>query len=71
VIIEGGQIGVVTRAAQGLCRALAAGLIDRGVSVALADIATERLETTADAFTARGARARRTILIRALACPFP
>jgi NADP-dependent 3-hydroxy acid dehydrogenase YdfG len=51
-----GQVAVVTGAAQGLGRALAAGLIDRGVSVVLADIATERLQTTAEAFTARGAR---------------
>ncbi|PZS11357.1 MAG: short-chain dehydrogenase [Pseudonocardiales bacterium] len=56
VIIEVGQVAVVTGAAQGLGRALAAGLIDRGVSVVLADIATERLQTTAEAFTARGAR---------------
>lgn len=46
----------MTGAAQGLGRALAAGLIDRGVSVVLADIATEWLQTTAEAFTARGAR---------------
>ncbi len=56
MIIEVGQVAVVTGAAQGLGRALAAGLIDRGVSVVLADIATERLQTTAEAFTARGAR---------------
>ena len=47
---------MVTGAAQGLGHALAAGLIDRGVSVVLADIATERLHATAEAFTARGAR---------------
>jgi NAD(P)-dependent dehydrogenase (short-subunit alcohol dehydrogenase family) len=54
MIIEAGQVAVVTGAAQGLGRALATGLIDRGVSVVLADIATERLHTTAEAFTARG-----------------
>jgi NAD(P)-dependent dehydrogenase (short-subunit alcohol dehydrogenase family) len=41
-------------AAQGLGRALAAGLIDRGVSVVLADTARERLQTTAEEFTAKG-----------------
>ncbi|MDQ3761347.1 MAG: SDR family NAD(P)-dependent oxidoreductase [Actinomycetota bacterium] len=56
MIIEAGQVAVVTGAAQGLGRALAAGLIDRGVSVVLADIATERLHTTAEAFTACGER---------------
>jgi NAD(P)-dependent dehydrogenase (short-subunit alcohol dehydrogenase family) len=56
VIIDVGQVAVVTGAAQGLGRGLAAGLIDRGVAVVLADIATERLQTTAEAFTARGAR---------------
>ncbi|MBW0010667.1 MAG: SDR family NAD(P)-dependent oxidoreductase, partial [Pseudonocardiales bacterium] len=45
---------VVTGAAQGLGRALAAGLLDRGVSVALADTAQERLRDTAEAFTAGG-----------------
>ncbi|MGH3811451.1 MAG: SDR family NAD(P)-dependent oxidoreductase [Pseudonocardiaceae bacterium] len=54
MIIEAGQVAVVTGAAQGLGRALAAGLIDRGVSVALADTATERLHTTAEELTARG-----------------
>lgn len=53
MIIEAGQVAVVTGAAQGLGRALAAGLIDRGVSVVLADTATERLQATAEAFTAR------------------
>jgi len=56
VIIEVGQVAVVTGAAQGLGRALAAGLIDRGVSVVLADTATERLSTTAEEFTTRGGR---------------
>ena len=56
VIIDVGQVAVVTGAAQGLGRALAAGLIDRGASVVLADIATERLQAAAEAFTARGAR---------------
>ena len=56
MIVEVGQVAVVTGAAQGLGRALAAGLIDRGMSVVLADIARERLQTTAEAFTARGAR---------------
>jgi NAD(P)-dependent dehydrogenase (short-subunit alcohol dehydrogenase family) len=55
MIIEAGQVAVVTGAAQGLGRALAAGLIDRGMSVVLADTAAERLETTAEEFTARGA----------------
>jgi NAD(P)-dependent dehydrogenase (short-subunit alcohol dehydrogenase family) len=56
MIIEAGQVAVVTGAAQGLGRALAERLIDRGVSVVLADIARERLAATAEAFTARGAR---------------
>jgi NAD(P)-dependent dehydrogenase (short-subunit alcohol dehydrogenase family) len=56
VIIKAGQVAVVSGAAQGLGRALAAGLIDRGVSVVLADIATKRLQTTAEAFMACGAR---------------
>jgi NAD(P)-dependent dehydrogenase (short-subunit alcohol dehydrogenase family) len=55
MIIEPGQVAVVTGAAQGLGRALAAGLTDRGVSVVLADIATEQLHITAKALTARGA----------------
>lgn len=55
MIIEAGQVAVVTGAAQGLGRALAAGLLDRGVSVVLADIAIESLHDTAEAFTARGA----------------
>ncbi|MGB6163262.1 MAG: SDR family NAD(P)-dependent oxidoreductase [Pseudonocardiaceae bacterium] len=54
MIIEAGQVAVVTGAAQRLGRALAAGLVDRGVSVALADTAQERLHDTAEAFTARG-----------------
>jgi NAD(P)-dependent dehydrogenase (short-subunit alcohol dehydrogenase family) len=54
--MKAGQVAVVTGAAQGLGYALAAGLIDRGVSVVLADIARERLQTAAEAFTARGAR---------------
>ncbi|MGH3833345.1 MAG: SDR family NAD(P)-dependent oxidoreductase [Pseudonocardiaceae bacterium] len=54
MIIEAGQVAVVTGAAQGLGRALAAGLLDRGVSVALADTAREQLRDTAEAFTARG-----------------
>lgn len=41
MIIEAGQVAVVTGAAQGLGRALAAGLIARGVSVALADTTQE------------------------------
>jgi NAD(P)-dependent dehydrogenase (short-subunit alcohol dehydrogenase family) len=56
VIVEAGQVAVVTGAAQGLGRALTAGLIDRGVSVVLADIAAERLHSTAEEFTARSAR---------------
>jgi NAD(P)-dependent dehydrogenase (short-subunit alcohol dehydrogenase family) len=54
MIIEAGQVAVVTGAAQGLGRALAAGLLDRGVSVVLADTAQERLRDTAAAFTTRG-----------------
>src|SRR5947199_7675697 len=54
--LEAGQVAVVTGAAQGLGRALAAGLIDCGVSVVLADNATERLQTTAEEFTVRGGR---------------
>lgn len=56
MIIEAGQVAVVTGAAQGLGRALAAGLIDRGVSVVLADIVEERLHSTAEEFTAQSAR---------------
>ncbi|HKR49273.1 MAG TPA: SDR family NAD(P)-dependent oxidoreductase [Pseudonocardiaceae bacterium] len=56
MIIEAGQVAVVTGAAQGLGRALAAALIDRGVSVVLADTAAEQLYTTAEEFTARGGR---------------
>jgi NAD(P)-dependent dehydrogenase (short-subunit alcohol dehydrogenase family) len=56
MIIEAGQVAVVTRAAQGLGHALTAGLIDCGVSVVLADTARERLHTTAEEFTARGGR---------------
>jgi NADP-dependent 3-hydroxy acid dehydrogenase YdfG len=56
MIIGAGRVAVVTGAAQGLGRALAAGLIDRGVSVVLADIAGERLHSTAEEFSARGAR---------------
>ncbi|MDQ3764626.1 MAG: SDR family NAD(P)-dependent oxidoreductase [Actinomycetota bacterium] len=55
MIIKAGQVAVVTGAAQGLGRALAAGLIDRGVSVVLADTATERLHATTEEFTARDA----------------
>ncbi|MBV8992421.1 MAG: SDR family NAD(P)-dependent oxidoreductase [Pseudonocardiales bacterium] len=55
MIIEPGQVAVVTGAAQGLGRALAAGLLDRGVSVVLADVAKESLHHTAEACTARGA----------------
>jgi NAD(P)-dependent dehydrogenase (short-subunit alcohol dehydrogenase family) len=54
MIIEAGQVAVVTGAAQGLGRALAAGLLDRGVSVVLVDTAQDRLRDTAEAFTARG-----------------
>ncbi len=56
MIIERGQVAVVTGAAQGLGCALAAGFLDRGVSVVLADTATERLQTTVEAFTASGRR---------------
>ncbi len=56
MIIEAGQVAVVTGAAQGLGRALAAGLIDRGVSVVLADIAEERLRSTAEEFSLRHPR---------------
>jgi NAD(P)-dependent dehydrogenase (short-subunit alcohol dehydrogenase family) len=54
VIIEAGQVAVVTGAAQGLGRALAAGLLDRDVSVALADTAQEQLHDTAEEFATRG-----------------
>jgi NAD(P)-dependent dehydrogenase (short-subunit alcohol dehydrogenase family) len=54
MIIEAGQVAVVTGAAQGLGRALAAALVDRGVSVALADTAQEQPRDTAEAFTTRG-----------------
>jgi NAD(P)-dependent dehydrogenase (short-subunit alcohol dehydrogenase family) len=54
MMIEAGQVAVVTGAAQGLGRALAAAFIDRGVSVALADTAQERLREAAEAFTRRG-----------------
>src|SRR5438270_2056824 len=56
MIIEAGQVAVVTGAAQGLGRALTAGLIDRGVSVVLADIAADQLHSTAEEFTAEGSR---------------
>ncbi|HEX6402535.1 MAG TPA: SDR family NAD(P)-dependent oxidoreductase [Pseudonocardiaceae bacterium] len=56
MIIEAGQVAVVTGAAQGLGRALTAGLIDRGVSVVLADIAADQLHSTAEEFTAQGSR---------------
>ncbi|MGH3974087.1 MAG: SDR family oxidoreductase [Pseudonocardiaceae bacterium] len=56
MLIKAGQVAVVTGAAQGLGHALAAGFVDRGVSVVLADTATHRLHTTAEAFTARGGR---------------
>jgi NADP-dependent 3-hydroxy acid dehydrogenase YdfG len=39
VIIKPDQVAVATGATQGLGHALAAGLIDRGVSIVLADIA--------------------------------
>jgi NAD(P)-dependent dehydrogenase (short-subunit alcohol dehydrogenase family) len=55
MIIEAGQVAVVTGAAQGLGRALAAGLVDRGLSVVLADVAKEPLHDTAEIFTASGA----------------
>lgn len=54
MIIEAGQVAVVTGAARGLGRALAAGLIGRGVSLVLADTATEQLQATAEEFTAGG-----------------
>lgn len=54
--IEAGQVAVVTGAAQGLGQALAAGLIDRGVAVVLADTETEQLHTTAEVFVAHGGR---------------
>lgn len=54
--IEAGQVAVVTGAAQGLGHALATGLVDRGVSVVLADTAAQRLQATAEAFTACGGR---------------
>src|SRR5947209_17709678 len=56
VLLEAGQVAVVTGAAQGLGRALAAGLIDCGVSVVLADTATQPLQTPAEALNGRGAR---------------
>lgn len=56
MIIEAGQVAVVTGAAQGLGRALTAELIDRGVSIVLADIAEERLRRTAEGLTAQHAR---------------
>ncbi|HJT04061.1 MAG TPA: SDR family NAD(P)-dependent oxidoreductase [Pseudonocardiaceae bacterium] len=55
MIIEAGQVAVVTGAAQGLGHALAAGLLDRGVCVVLADVAAQRLHDTAEEFSARGA----------------
>jgi NAD(P)-dependent dehydrogenase (short-subunit alcohol dehydrogenase family) len=54
MIIEAGQVAVVTGAAQGLGRALAAAFVGRGVSVALADAAQERLREAAEAFARRG-----------------
>lgn len=57
MLIEAGQVAVVTGAAQGLGHALAAEFVDRGVSVVLADTAAQRLHATAEAFTALGGRA--------------
>ena len=56
MIIKEGQVAVVTGAAQGLGRALAASLIDFGMSVVLADTATQRLHTAAEEFSTRGAK---------------
>ena len=56
MIIEAGQVAVVTGAAQGLGRALAAGLIDRGVSVVLADTATEPVFAGLFAYLLKGER---------------
>jgi NAD(P)-dependent dehydrogenase (short-subunit alcohol dehydrogenase family) len=55
-VIEEGQVAVVTRGRKDWV-VLAAGLIARGVSVVLADIATARLHTTAEELTAHGGRA--------------
>jgi NAD(P)-dependent dehydrogenase (short-subunit alcohol dehydrogenase family) len=52
MIIEAGQVAVVTGAAQGLGRALAGGLVARGVSVVLVDIAGEQLQTAAEELAA-------------------
>ena len=75
MILEAGQVAVWTGAAQGLGRALAAGLIDRGVSGVLADITSERLQTTAQEFTVGDGRALPVITdvsdataVEALAC---
>jgi NADP-dependent 3-hydroxy acid dehydrogenase YdfG len=43
----GGRVGVVTGAASGIGRALAEGLIAEGMSVVLADVDAEAVETTA------------------------
>ena len=61
VLIEAGQVAVVTGAAQGLGCALATGFIGCVVSVVLADTATERLQTTAEEFTARDGQCRPVI----------
>ncbi|WP_328398018.1 SDR family oxidoreductase [Nocardia sp. NBC_00416] len=45
--LEAGQVGVVTGAANGIGRAVAAALVDRGLRVAVADVDADALEQTA------------------------
>ncbi|MHA6798881.1 SDR family NAD(P)-dependent oxidoreductase [Bounagaea algeriensis] len=52
--IESGQVAVVTGAAQGLGRAIAAELVQRGVSVVLADVGHAAVERTAAELAAGG-----------------
>lgn len=47
MLIESGQVAVVTGAAQGIGRALAAELVGRGVSVALVDLHEDEVRKTA------------------------
>ena len=54
MIIEAGQVAVVTGAAQGLGNALAAEFVDRGVSVVLADTKQQLLHEAAEELAARG-----------------
>ncbi|QUH00442.1 SDR family NAD(P)-dependent oxidoreductase [Saccharopolyspora erythraea] len=56
MIIESGHVAVVTGAARGLGRALAAQLVDKAVSVVLADIDADALRTTAEELASGGGK---------------